>query len=89
MNIAKNFILSRASGELSPNSVDIWRWDLDPGMAEYSSYAAMLSEEEKAQARRFQLPAHRRKFTVSHAIVRILLGSHIGCDAKSPSIKRE
>ena len=81
MSVATNFIVSHANGLLSPGSVDIWIWDLDPASTECCSYAAILSDEEKARACRFHLPIHRQKFVVSRAIVRNLLGSYLACDA--------
>jgi 4'-phosphopantetheinyl transferase len=62
---------------LSAHTVCIWRVDLDRPHAALEELAACLIAEERQRADRFVREVDRRRFTVSHAVLRMLLGRYL------------
>jgi 4'-phosphopantetheinyl transferase len=62
--------------KLVSDAVHIWQVSTDqsPSIVEY--YRGFLSEDEKEQAARFRFPEHRRRFILTHAVLRDILA---GC----------
>ena len=65
------------SAPFPPSSIHeghLWRVELDPPTAALDDLAACLSAEERQRADRFVRESDRRRFTVSHAALRNILG---------------
>src|SRR5512132_1889057 len=58
--------------------VHVWTADLDAVAAPDHALAAHLSREELARADSFVFGAHRRRYLVSHAFLRTVLGDCLG-----------
>jgi 4'-phosphopantetheinyl transferase len=59
---------------LLEGDVHVWRVRLDEASARVRQYMEILSAEERAKAERFRFARHCRRYIVSHAILRIILG---------------
>lgn len=59
---------------LKNNRVDIWQYSL---VNEFSSASSLLNEEELHRAGRFHFARHRRRFTVAHAMLRLILAHYL------------
>jgi len=62
---------------LSKNQVHLWRANLDLLTAEVDSLATILSSDELERASKFCFAEHRRRFVVTRAILRQLLGNYL------------
>ena len=69
--------LSNSAPKLSGGEVHIWRVDLDMPDDRWQALTSLLSDNEHAKAQRFHFAKHRRRHTVSHAALRILLGQYL------------
>ena len=69
--------LSSSAPKLSGGEVHIWRVGLDMPDGRWQTLTSLLSEDELAKAERFQFAKHRRRHTISHAALRILLGQYL------------
>lgn len=58
---------------LQSNRVDIWQYPLD---AEYPQAQFLLSPDELIRANRFHFQKHRRRFTMAHSILRLILSRY-------------
>jgi 4'-phosphopantetheinyl transferase len=70
-----------APSELSlpENEVHLWRIDLDQVGGAEANWKRVLSPDEVARALRFHFARDRQNFTATRALLRILLGTYIGC----------
>lgn len=59
---------------LKNTRVDIWQFPLH---TELEGAFYLLSEDERARAKRFHFPRHRRRFTVAHSILRLILARYL------------
>ena len=58
--------------------VHVWTVELDAVTAPDDALTARLSQEELARADSFVFDAHRRRYLVSHAFLRSVLGECLG-----------
>ena len=72
-------------GELSlgADEVHVWILELEAAAPRLEELGAVLSEDERERASRFKFPELRRRFTVSHAGLRIILGRYLGMNPGS------
>jgi len=68
---------------LPENEVHLWGIDLDVVAPDESRWRSVLSQDERARAIRFHFARDRQQFTATRALLRMVLGSYVGCD---PSI---
>jgi 4'-phosphopantetheinyl transferase len=60
------------------NEVHLWRVYLDRVAAEEARWQRILSEEERARAKRFHFSQDRQKFSATRALLRTILGAYVG-----------
>jgi len=63
--------------QLATGEVHVWRIDLDIPDDRWQALRSLLVADELAKAERFHFAKHRRRHTVSHAALRILLGQYL------------
>lgn len=63
---------------LETNRIDVWRFSLETDPA---SLPALLSIDEMNTAGRFHFAHHRRRYTVSRTLLRLILGDYLKQDA--------
>jgi len=68
---------------LPEDEVHLWRADLEAMGADESRWRQLLSSDELTRAARFHFPRDRQRFVASRALLRIILASYLGEDAKS------
>jgi 4'-phosphopantetheinyl transferase len=61
---------------LSTGEVHVWRVELD---MTGTSWPPLLSEDERTKAERFHFARHQRRYILSRAALRILLGRYLAC----------
>ena len=61
-----------------PGTIDGWRIDLECPETTVAALASVLSHDERERAARFVFPRDRRRFTVTRASLRVLLGGCVG-----------
>ncbi len=64
--------------ELAEQDVHVWKARLDVPADLLPEYQETLSMEELAKAQQFRFDVHRQRWTVAHAVLRILLGQYLG-----------
>jgi 4'-phosphopantetheinyl transferase len=69
--------LTSPAPKLNNGEVHIWQIGLDMPDGCWQILTSLLSEDELAKANRFHFVKHRRRHTVSHAALRILLGQYL------------
>lgn len=73
--LSRDHRLNPSTPELSASSIHIWQFPLTiDGLLD--SFAALLSEDERARAARFRFEKDAHRFTVARATVRSVLGSY-------------
>jgi 4'-phosphopantetheinyl transferase len=77
-----------AGVSMQAGTVHIWAWDFECSFDELQRYIAVLSVEECARMERFHFEKDRRRFAVSHAILRILLGRYLDLPTSSISFEQ-
>lgn len=65
---------------LADNEVHLWGIDLDAVATGESRWRTVLSPDELARADRFHFARDRQHFTATRALLRMVLGSYLGCD---------
>ena len=68
---------------LSINEVHIWSVPLERSDHETACLAQILTDEEQARARAFIFEKDRRRWTVAHATLRLLLGRYLQADPRA------
>jgi 4'-phosphopantetheinyl transferase len=68
---------------LATGEVHVWRIDLDIHDDCWQTLTSLLSNDEHAKAERFHFAKHRRRHTVTHAALRILLGQYLACPPRN------
>jgi 4'-phosphopantetheinyl transferase len=84
MNIADAAFHLETQTTLPEDEVHLWRVDLAtvaPGQAE-QRWQQLLSADESARAARFHFSKDRQYFTATRALLRMILGSYVGCNPK-------
>ena len=59
---------------LKNTQVDIWQYPLH---TTFAGATALLSEDERTRANRFHFARHQRRFSVAHAILRLILSRYL------------
>lgn len=65
---------------LGPNDVHVWPVDIDAPAESAADVAGMLAPDERRRADRFRTARDRRRFMVTRATLRSLLGRYLGVD---------
>lgn len=65
---------------LSENEVHAWKAPLIASEDEYSTLQRVLSTDERERARRFYFERDRRRWTIAHGVLRILLARYLNTD---------
>ena len=60
---------------LGDDEVDVWRLSLDPLGSMVSEFHARLLAEENDRAEKFKFQKDRKRYTVSHGLLRVILSS--------------
>ena len=60
------------------DGTDLWHLNLDPGAAEVTTLASLLSPDERSRAQRFAAERDRRRFVVARGRLRQVLGDLLG-----------
>lgn len=63
--------------QLAPHEIHVWCADLATQSFPLATCAALLSEEERARAARFRFPKDQQQFTITRALLRLLLGRYL------------
>jgi 4'-phosphopantetheinyl transferase len=66
-----------SSFSLADNEVHVWRVPLEQSASKIKSFAEILSPEEQGRAANFYFDRDCRRFTVSHAMLRMILGQYL------------
>ena len=69
------------SGALCPlgeNEIHIWHAQIDIDADKLRALEMLLHADETERAARFRFPEHRSRFAAARAVLRIILGRHIG-----------
>jgi 4'-phosphopantetheinyl transferase len=64
--------------QLPPRELQLWKVELDAATLADDHLAEMLSADERRRWQRFLREADRRRFLVSHAALRTILGKYLG-----------
>ncbi|GCE31648.1 4'-phosphopantetheinyl transferase [Dictyobacter alpinus] len=64
--------------ELRPDEVHVWRADLQASPASMQRFQQVLQPAEQARAQRFYFEHDRRRWTIAHGILRLLLSMYTG-----------
>lgn len=81
------WISSPSQARLRAQTVDIWRVDLNLEQGCLPALEALLSSEEADQAQRFHFERDRRRYLVSHAALRCILGGYLDLPPQSISFR--
>jgi 4'-phosphopantetheinyl transferase len=74
---------------LRTGEVHVWSALLDASDEDTAGLAACLSSDEAERAARFRLPRDRRRFVVSRAAARHILGAYLGIPAREVAIRTD
>ncbi len=77
MQTTEEWQLSPKQLKLSKDEVHVWRASVLQPSAAIQSWRSLLSEDEIARAERFYFEKDRRRFIVSHGLLRILLARYL------------
>ncbi len=77
MQATEEWQLSPKQLTLSENEVHVWRASVLQPLAAIQNWRSLLSEDEIARAERFYFEKDRRRFIVSHGLLRILLARYL------------
>jgi 4'-phosphopantetheinyl transferase len=80
MNIADAAFHLETQTALPDDEVHLWRVDLAVVAKPEQQWQQILSTDERTRAARFHFPKDRQYFTATRALLRIILGSYVGCD---------
>ena len=67
------------TADLEDGVVHVWTFELSADNIQLDYFWRLLSEEERDRAGRYQFPALRHSFAISHGVLRILLGRYLQC----------
>jgi 4'-phosphopantetheinyl transferase len=65
---------------LSSSHVDLWLYSIHPHEHNLSELFSILSQAEQEKAKKFHFASDRKKYVISHGIMRRLLASYIECE---------
>lgn len=68
---------------LPHHTVHVWAWDYGCPSDDLRRYITLLSPEEYSRMQRFHFEKDRLRYTVSHAILRLLLGRYLSIEPAS------
>jgi 4'-phosphopantetheinyl transferase len=78
-----HWVVPKSQPCLGADEVHVWILELDVAARRLEDLGAVLSGDERERASRFKFPELRRRFTVSHAGLRIILGGYLGMNPGS------
>ena len=67
---------------LGDDEVDIWRLSLDPPGSMVSDFRAHLSAQENARADRFKFHKDRKRYILTHGLLRVILRLYANVDSE-------
>jgi 4'-phosphopantetheinyl transferase len=73
-----NDIESGSFPRLAPDQLQLWRVTLDASTETIAAMSECISIDERQRADRFMREIDRRRFILSHAALRMILGRHLG-----------
>ena len=65
---------------LSSNEVHVWRAALDQPFTHVQELSQILSDDERRRAKRFHFERDRKRFIVSHGILRSIIGRYLSIE---------
>jgi len=71
---------SRGELSLSSDEVHVWRAFFDQETSHFNELAQTLSEDERLKAKRFYFQKDRRRFVITHGILRKMLGQYLNIE---------
>ncbi|MEJ2653676.1 MAG: 4'-phosphopantetheinyl transferase superfamily protein [Gammaproteobacteria bacterium] len=74
-----NWQPSTSAPTLDAGEAHIWLVELGTPDSSWTSLAPLLAEDERTKAERFHFARHQRRYILSRAALRILLGRYLGC----------
>jgi 4'-phosphopantetheinyl transferase len=72
-------MMVEAYPNLSKNEVHVWMIPLDQDPDSTGHYYQVLSVDERNRAERFHFERHRRRFIISHGVLRGILSQYLAC----------
>jgi 4'-phosphopantetheinyl transferase len=87
MNIADAAFHIETQTPLPDDEVHLWRVDLAVVAQPEQRWQQILSADERTRAARFHFPKDRKYFTATRALLRIILGSYVGCNPTELSFR--
>ena len=82
LNISDAAFRLETQTALPEDEVHLWRVQLECVAKVEERWMQMLSTDERARAARFHFPRDRQYFTATRALLRTILASYAGCNAK-------
>ena len=76
-------VAATAGDQVPEHPIEIWTTRLDLDADAIAACAALLSPDEIARMRRFRPEHKRREFTITRALLRIVLGQALSCEPAS------
>lgn len=76
--LSREKLLELPVPKLAASSIHVWQLPLTISNIPLTEYASLLSEDEKSRAARFHFEKDARRFTVTRAAVRSILGGYTG-----------
>ena len=80
MHISDPEFEPRNAMTLPASEVHLWRVELDAVAIAERKWQRILAVDELERAKRFRSSRDRQYFTATRALLRVLLGSYVGCD---------
>ena len=72
-----SWLLPPSKLKLSINDIHVWRIRLNQTDGRVQQLQQFLSDDERLRAERFHFDRDRRRFIVSHGILRLIIGEYI------------
>lgn len=83
MTLSSNDTLAPSVVPLGSHDLHVWFCPLSRYETQADRFRELLSAEEAARERRFAFPRDRRRFLLSHGLLRVILGAYAGRDPKA------
>lgn len=68
---------------IAVDEAHVWQFDLDTQSFADEQWESLLSSDERQRALRFHFPLHRRHFSATHGLSRIVLGAYLNTDPEA------
>jgi len=69
--------------QLDSGTIRVWRVELDPLGDAFEYFHSLLNARERQRAVRLKRPTHQRRWIISRALLRILVGAYLGRRAET------